>query len=208
MNDEEDYYDIIDSDYEDGGFKADSTSENSRENFSRNSNSSSFRFSHFFKAMTVDFDQKKSKDGVNHVVEWKKPPVPSNTAALPAAADFDRLEFMRGGDENVNITINLFRDETPERFLLKPALSDILDTDIATRAEALMGLWDYIKLMGLQEDDEKRSFDCDNRLKMVSSLVHFLFSRLLTKSAPTTRKGLYSLPRRQYQSKSITASSR
>ena len=31
-----------------------------------------------------------------------------------------------------------------------------------------MGIWDYIKAMGLQEDDEKRSFDCDDRLRAVT----------------------------------------
>ncbi|POS86221.1 hypothetical protein EPUL_000393 [Erysiphe pulchra] len=126
-----------------------------------------YRFSHFFKAMTVEFDQRKSNDGVDHSIEWKKPPRPLNTAALSPAADFDQLEFKRGGDENTNIIINLYRDETPERYLLQTPLSDILDTDVATRAEALMGIWDYVKLMGLQEDDEKRSFDCDHRLKLL-----------------------------------------
>lgn len=126
-----------------------------------------YRFSYFFKAMTVEFDQGKSNGGVNHNIEWKKPPRPPNTVALSPAADFDQIEFKRGGDENANIIINLYRDENPERYLLQTALADILDTDVATRAEALMGIWDYIKLMGLQEDDEKRSFECDHRLKLL-----------------------------------------
>jgi SWI/SNF-related matrix-associated actin-dependent regulator of chromatin subfamily D len=126
------------------------------------------RFSHFFKAMTVDFDRSKAKDGTDQNVEWKKPVVAANAANLPNAADFDQLEFKRGGDENVNITINLFRDDTPERFQLSPQLADILDTSEASRAEAVIGVWDYVKAMGLQEDDEKRSFDCDDRLRAVS----------------------------------------
>lgn len=129
-----------------------------------------YKLSHFFKAMTVDFDRSKSKDGADQSVEWKKPNVASNTPNLPNAADFDQLEFKRGGDENANITINLVRDEHPERFQLSPALADILDTDISTRADAVMGIWDYIKAMGLQEDDEKRSFECDDRLKTVRTL--------------------------------------
>jgi SWI/SNF-related matrix-associated actin-dependent regulator of chromatin subfamily D len=129
-----------------------------------------YKFSHFFKAMTVDFDRGKGKEGGDQSVEWKKPVVAPNAANLPNAADFDQLEFKRGGDENTNITINLVRDENPERFQLSPQLADILDTDIATRAEAVMGVWEYVKAMGLQEDDEKRSFDCDDRLRAVSGL--------------------------------------
>lgn len=126
-----------------------------------------YKFSHFFKAMTVDFDR-KGRDGADQSVEWKKPVLPPNAKDLPNAADFDQLEFKRGGDENVNITINLVRDEIPERFKLSPVLAQILDTPEATRSEAIMGIWEYVKAMGLQEDDDKRSFTCDDALRAVS----------------------------------------
>jgi SWI/SNF-related matrix-associated actin-dependent regulator of chromatin subfamily D len=35
-----------------------------------------------------------------------------------------------------------------------------------------MGVWDYVRVMGLEEDDEKRSFDCDDRLKAVRIYIH------------------------------------
>jgi SWI/SNF-related matrix-associated actin-dependent regulator of chromatin subfamily D len=133
-----------------------------------------YKFSHFFKGMTVDFDRNRTKEGSDQSVEWKKPAVAPNATSLPNAADFDQLEFKRGGDENTNIVINLTRDENPERFRLSPILADILDTDVATRAEAVMGIWEYIKAMGLQEDDEKRSFDCDDKLKAVRSLFSYV----------------------------------
>ncbi|TAQ89291.1 hypothetical protein B7494_g2364 [Chlorociboria aeruginascens] len=132
----------------------------------KKSPSRQFKFSHFFKVMTVDFDRNRIKDGADQNVEWKKPNV-GNSTNLPNAADFDQLEFKRGGDENVNITINLVRDEVPERFQLNPSLAAIMDTNEATRAEVVMGIWDYIKAMGLQEDDEKRAFDCDDLLRPI-----------------------------------------
>jgi SWI/SNF-related matrix-associated actin-dependent regulator of chromatin subfamily D len=135
-----------------------------------------YKFSHFFKAMTVDFDRKSGKDAADQNVEWKKPVVAPNATNLPNAADFDQLEFKRGGDENMNITINLVRDENPERFQLSRALAEVLDTNEATRAEAVMGIWDYVRAMELQEDDEKRQFDCDALLRAVripSSQVFF-----------------------------------
>jgi SWI/SNF-related matrix-associated actin-dependent regulator of chromatin subfamily D len=168
LDDEEEELDSDDSEDEDEAMNSDAMDEDGKEKKSRKPSAKQYKFSHFFKAMTVNFDQNKTKDAVDQSVEWKKPVVAPNAPNLPDAADFDQLEFKRGGDENTNITINLVRDENPERFYLSPELAEILDTDEATRAEAVMGIWDYIRVMGLQEDDEKRSFDCDDRLKAVS----------------------------------------
>ncbi|OBT53688.1 hypothetical protein VE04_06907 [Pseudogymnoascus sp. 24MN13] len=129
--------------------------------------SQNYALSHFFKSMTVDFDKNRSRDGAEQNVEWKKPALPPNPRSLPPSADFDVLEFKRGGDENQNITINFVRDETPERFTLSPPLAEILDMKEATRAEAVTGIWEYVKVMGLQEDDEKRSFRCDDILRQI-----------------------------------------
>ncbi|RAL67234.1 hypothetical protein DID88_008006 [Monilinia fructigena] len=98
-----------------------------------------YKLSHFFKSMTVDFDRnQRTKDGADQSVEWKKPSVAPNANGLPAAADFDQLEFKRSGDENCNIVINLVRDETPKDFQLSPVLSAILDTNVGTREEVTM----------------------------------------------------------------------
>ncbi|KAE8453367.1 hypothetical protein EG329_010228 [Mollisiaceae sp. DMI_Dod_QoI] len=166
LDEDEDDLDSDDSDDEDEAVNGDAMDEDGKEKQKKSKPpAKQYKFSHFFKSMTVDFDRAKTKDVMDQSVEWKKPVVAPNATNLPNAADFDQLEFKRGGDENTNITINLVRDETPERFKLNPTLADIMDTDVATRAEAVMGIWEYIKAMGLQEDDEKRSFDCDDRLK-------------------------------------------
>jgi chromatin remodeling complex protein RSC6 len=131
--------------------------------------SQKLRFSHFFKSMTVDFDASKFRNGNEQTVEWKKPEPSRNqsAAALPAAADFDELTFKRNGDENMNITINLHRHETPERYKLSPDLAEVVDMTEATQQEAVIGLWEYIRVTGLQEDEEKRNFRCDELLKKV-----------------------------------------
>ncbi|TVY73402.1 SWI/SNF and RSC complexes subunit ssr3 [Lachnellula suecica] len=126
-----------------------------------------YKLSHFFKAMTVDFDNRNKGKDPDQSVEWKKPVVAPNAPNLPNAADFDQLEFKRGGDENTNITINLVRDENPERYTVSPQLAEILDSKEATRAEAVMGIYEYVMANGLQDDDEKRSFECDDRLRAV-----------------------------------------
>ncbi len=132
------------------------------------------KFSHFFKAITVDFDRNKNlqPEGTTQV-EWKKPQVSMNAAVLPPQADFDCLEFERKSDENINCTVNLYRDEIPERFTLSKELANILDTDEDDRASVIMGIWEYVKAMGLQQDEEKRLIQCDDRLKAVSPYSRF-----------------------------------
>ncbi|CAJ2511055.1 Uu.00g066800.m01.CDS01 [Anthostomella pinea] len=122
-----------------------------------------YRFSHFFKALHVDFPA--NRKGGDQGVEWKKPERSGAGTNLPAAADFDELTFKRSGDENLNITINLVRHEEHERYAVSQELEDIIDMPEATRQEIVMGIWEYIKLMGLSEDEEKRNFRCDDLLR-------------------------------------------
>lgn len=129
------------------------------------------RFSHFFKALNVEFDRSRFRNGAEQTVEWKKPDPAAMrnqpNVSLPPAADFDELTFKRNGDENMNIIINLFQQESPEVFLLSPELAEVVDMTKATQQEAVMGLWEYIKITGLQEDEEKRNFRCDELMKKV-----------------------------------------
>lgn len=117
------------------------------------------RLSHFFKGISIDFDKPTTVSPESAQIEWIK---------QPGSAEFDSLQFERKGDENTNVTINLTRAETPERFRLSKSLSDVLDTDEEDKSGAVLGIWDYVKAMGLQEDEEKRTVRCDDRLKRVS----------------------------------------
>lgn len=116
------------------------------------------RLSHFFKAIGVEYDKSRSMSAEAHHIEWKR---------QPGSTEFDSLEFERKGDENMNVTINLTRVETPERFRLSKALSEVLDSDEEDKTGAVLGIWDYVKAMGLQEDEEKRAVRCDDRLRAV-----------------------------------------
>ena len=167
--DEEDEAENDDSDSEEDAEDGDAMDEDGKEKQKKKTPAQPkpSKLSHFFKSMTVDFDRSKTRDGADQSVLWNKP---SNVNAkdLPNAADFDQLEFKRGGDENMNIVINFVRDEVPERFKYGPILAEILDAEEGTRADAVMGIWEYVKAMGLQDDDDKRGFECDDRLRDVS----------------------------------------
>ena len=134
------------------------------------------RFSHFFKSITVEFDRNKNlQPDIANLIEWKKPQVPPNTTNVPPAADFDSLEFERKSDENINCTINLFRDE--DKYKVSKELAEILDTDEETRPGIVMGIWEYVKAMNLQQDEEKRLVQCDERLRAVSVTSHSMIQR-------------------------------
>ena len=129
------------------------------------------KLSHFFKAITVDFDRAKNlqPDAVTQI-EWKKPPPDLKSSAPAASAGFDCLEFERKGDENINCTIHFYRDENPERFILSRKLANLLDTEEDDRTSVTFKLWQYIKAAGLHQDEEKRVVQCDDRLRAASPI--------------------------------------
>ena len=131
------------------------------------------KLSHFFKGITIEFDRDKNlqPEGITQV-EWKKQH--ATAGGLHPAADFDSLEFERKSDENMNCTVNFYWDEPPdrERYLLDKPLSELLDTEVDDRASIIMGIWEYIKALGLQHDENKRQIYCDERMKAVCFMLN------------------------------------
>lgn len=146
------------------------------------------RLSNFFKAMTVDFDDRESSLQPDPI-EWRKPQPSTQNPVDPNSSEvsFDSLEFERKGDENMNITINLIRDEKSERFQISPELAEIIDTDEDDRAGVVEAIWEYCRAMGLQEDDDKRIIICDAPLKRVR-IGHFDTLRNSTKNTDEPRR--------------------
>ncbi|RMD44427.1 hypothetical protein DV735_g711, partial [Chaetothyriales sp. CBS 134920] len=135
------------------------------------------KLSHFFKSFSVEYDKARAVTSLDPSlqVEWKKQP---NTV------DVDCFEFQRKGDENLNITVNLVRDEKFERFRLSHALASALDMEEADRAEVVMGIWEYVKAMGLQEDEERRTIRCDERLRQIFGTDTFVFPQVADRIMP------------------------
>ena len=133
------------------------------------------KMSSFFKSIVVEYDRNKNlQSDSGGFIEWNKK-ISSNPSGVPNDPDFDCFEFERKSDENINCTVNLFRDETPERYLLSKELAEIMDMEEATRDRVVMGIWEYAKALHLQQDEEKRIIQCDDQLRAVripSSNVH------------------------------------
>lgn len=123
------------------------------------------KLSHFFKSIDIDFDRSTSlqPDGFTQV-RWARPALQTDMAP---ENDFDCLQFERKSDENIKVNINLVRDETPMRYRLSQPLAELLDTEESDRKTVVMGIWEYVKMAGLQEDPESRRVRCDARLKSV-----------------------------------------
>ncbi|KAL4880056.1 hypothetical protein BJY04DRAFT_208327 [Aspergillus karnatakaensis] len=145
------------------------------------------RFSQFFKTITVDFDKSSSTSPDEmKTVNWAKPQSPPNSASLPPTADFDCVQFSRASQENLNVTISLVRDETPERYKLSKELAEVLDVEEETRSGIVLGVWDYIRAMGLQEDEEKRLVRCDDRLRAIFGRDQMFFPQIPESIGPHT----------------------
>ena len=127
------------------------------------------KLSDYFKSIKIEFDRYNPlRPDEFPPIEWKKPPVQPNASVPQPGAEFRDLWISRKSDENLNVTISAVLDENPDRLQLSKEMSELLDVDTATRADIVMGIWDYVRFNGLQEDEEKRMIRCDNALKAVS----------------------------------------
>lgn len=115
------------------------------------------RFSNFFHRITIE---RENPNGENvNIADWKK-----GTGGIDS---FDHLKIKRTGDTKFNVVINLHREEHPDRYRLSHALTSTVDHEEGSRADVLYWLFEYIKLFGLQDDDEKRTIRCDSNLKAI-----------------------------------------
>jgi len=137
------------------------------------------KLSHFFKSITIDFDRAPSlqSDGFSSI-GWQKPATNPSTTTSDSEASFDCLEFQRKGDEEMNITINLVRDEAAERYKLSGSIADMLDMEEGDRTAVVAGIWEYVRANNLQEEDENRKIVCDDQLRTVSFITLLFIQRL------------------------------
>ncbi|KAF9910339.1 SWI SNF, matrix associated, actin dependent regulator of chromatin, sub d, member 1 [Linnemannia zychae] len=113
------------------------------------------KFSSFFRSVMIELERDSNLYPNGNFVEWHK---------SPNQADVDGFEIKRHGDENVKVKVILHIDNSPERFKLSPELADVLAIDVETRPGIMMALWQYIKFHQLQDPEDKRNINCDQKL--------------------------------------------
>ncbi|KAG0281486.1 SWI/SNF complex component snf12 [Linnemannia exigua] len=113
------------------------------------------KFSSFFRSVMIELERDSNLYPNGNFVEWHK---------STNQADVDGFEIKRHGDENVKVKVILHVDNSPERFKLSPELADVLAIDVETRPGIMMALWQYIKFHQLQDPEDKRNINCDQKL--------------------------------------------
>ena len=68
---------------------------------------------------------------------------------------------------DVPITIRLYPSQTPERYRVSPEIAAVTGREEDTKAHVITGIWEYIKLNGLQSEDDPSTITCDSKLKAI-----------------------------------------
>ncbi|ORY45990.1 hypothetical protein BCR33DRAFT_716000 [Rhizoclosmatium globosum] len=126
------------------------------------------KLSSLFRSISVRVVRDKGLYAEGNTVEWRKDESPNQ--------DFEGFEVTKKGDTEVQVKIALVVDTVPEKFKLSPDLADIVNVQVETKTNVVMRLWQYIKLHGLQDVEDKRIINYDDALQKIFK----------TKKAPLT----------------------
>ncbi|KAI9259356.1 SWIB/MDM2 domain-containing protein [Sporodiniella umbellata] len=124
----------------------------------------------FFRSISVELDRDPNTYPEGNLIEWQKQP---NTTT-----DYDMIEIKRKGDMNVNCRISLYLEHNPQKYKLSPILADLLDTQLDTKLQIVMGIWSYCKAHKLQDHEDKRIIRCDPRLTQIFGYPQVHFSQI------------------------------
>jgi SWI/SNF-related matrix-associated actin-dependent regulator of chromatin subfamily D len=138
------------------------------------------KFSHFFKQITIEFQLPRHalpNAVVPPAIEWKRPePASNNTRSLNPEANFDALEFERRMEESsqkVIVTLHRAEPNGRVRGKLSEPLARLLDREYEDQSGAMMGLYNYVRTKGLEEEGHPQRFRCDDALRAVGHLQDF-----------------------------------
>ncbi|KAJ8656680.1 hypothetical protein O0I10_007527 [Lichtheimia ornata] len=127
------------------------------------------KFTSFFRTICVELNRESGSYSEDDLVEWRK---------QPNGPEHDGVEISRRGQSNVNVRIVLDPDYIPQKYRLSPMLSEILDMKLETKPQVIMGLWNYIKVHGLQDTEDKHTIHCDEQLQKLFDKRHIHFSEI------------------------------
>ncbi|KAI9351770.1 hypothetical protein DFJ73DRAFT_830809 [Zopfochytrium polystomum] len=131
---------------------------------------SNFKFSQFLKSIAVSIDRDPNLFAESNEVEWRR---------SPGSKSFDAFEVRRNGDADTPVKITISFDNDAERLQLSPPLAQVLGFQTNTRANVIMAIWQYVKLNGLQNAEDKRLVNLDAKLsRLFQGKSKILFSQV------------------------------
>ena len=98
----------------------------------------------------------------------------------------EALEIKRKGSQACEATITLHMDWQPERFVVDPRLSELLNLKTATKAEVIEAFWGNVKRHRLQDPQQPQQINLPMELAQVwnarttSSCVDLIFQLILS----------------------------
>lgn len=131
------------------------------------------KFSSFFRRVTITLDQKVYPD--NHLIIW-------DSARSPAP--HEGFEVKRKGDQEFTASIRLEMNYMPEKYKLSAALTELLGTEVDTRARIMSAIWQYVKARKLQCPDDPSSFSCDPPLQKIFGETRIKFTSVTQRITP------------------------
>ncbi|KAG4915430.1 hypothetical protein AAZX31_19G081000 [Glycine max] len=114
------------------------------------------KFSAFFKRVTIYLDKRLYPD--NNVISWEN---------SRSSAAHEGFEVKRKGDREFPAQIRLEMNYMLEKFMLSPALREVLGVQVDTRARIVSAIWHYVKARKLQIPNDPSFFHCDQALQRV-----------------------------------------
>ncbi|KAL1920286.1 uncharacterized protein VTP21DRAFT_1432 [Calcarisporiella thermophila] len=127
------------------------------------------KFSSFFRSIVVELERDPTLYPEGNLVEWVK---------TPTSQEVDGFEIKRKGDANVKARIMLHLDYSPAKFKLSPELADLLGVRVDTKPQVLLNLWQYVKNNKLQDSQDKRIINNNERLRKIFLMDRMMFSQL------------------------------
>ncbi|CAO3703849.1 unnamed protein product [Rhizopus stolonifer] len=124
----------------------------------------------FFRSISVELDRDPNSYPEGNMIEWQRQTNSTN--------EYDTIEIKRKGDMNINCRIVFHLEHNPQKYKLSPILSDLLDTQLDTKLQIVMGIWNYCKMQKLQDNEDKRIIRCDHRLAQIFGYPQIHFSQI------------------------------
>ena len=136
------------------------------------------KFSYFFRQINILFKDENDeyKDitvrNLRSKFKWKKQNMASET---------DGFEIQRPGNRELDIIIQLHLYNNPHKFKCSKKLESVIGQTIATRTSILAGIWEYIKVNRLQDQESREIINCDSRLKDLFGCEKLPINHILAK---------------------------
>jgi len=127
------------------------------------------KFSSFLKSMVVEFDRDPALYPESNIVEWHR---------FANQDPVDGFEIKRLGDMAVKARVILHLEHTPEHYKVNPALAEVIGVQEDTRVGVIAGLWNYIKVNGLQDKVHPTTIKFDQKLAQIFNIPEINFASL------------------------------